>query len=145
MLRLSAASLILLMTLRVPTPASGVSLGATKINAYPNSGTITFSDWQFPDTLNPLQTSSDVSMQVSRLLFAGLVTMDAKGRLVPDLLANIPTISNREIRDQGRTIVLKLKPHQYWSSGVEITNQDIRFDWRAYMNRAAWQVHMECL
>jgi peptide/nickel transport system substrate-binding protein len=112
--------------------ASGVQ--KAKINTYKKTGTILYSDWEFPDTLNPFQTSLGVSAETDDSLFAGLDVFNDKAQLIPDLLVNIPSVKNHEILDHGKTIILKLKPHQYWSSGVEITNKDILFGWHMYMD-----------
>src|SRR5947209_4018120 len=42
------------------------------------SETITFSDWQFPDTLNPYQTTLAVSQEVLNGMFEGLFMYDQK-------------------------------------------------------------------
>lgn len=106
------------------------------INKYKKHGTVIYSDWQFPDTLNPIQTSIGVSGLTISTILASLAVSNGKGQLVPDLLTNIPSLKNHEIQNGGKTITLKLKPHNYWSSGEEITNKDILFGWEAYMDPA---------
>lgn len=118
--------------------AAGRSLAAKgnapKINTSPKHGTILFSDWEFPDTLNVFQTGLGVTLSVMNFVLAGLDTFDQHAHLYPDLLVNIPTVKNHEILNGGKTIILKLKPGQYWSSGEEITNKDIKFGWQMYMD-----------
>jgi ABC-type transport system substrate-binding protein len=130
----TAVTLVLLWSGGAPVHAVGTS--QAKINTYPKHGTVLYSDWQFPDTLNPLQTSIGVSGETFNTMFAFLAVFDAKGHLKPDLLTTIPNTKNHQILNGGRTVVLTLKPHQYWSSGVEITNRDVWFGWKMYMDPA---------
>lgn len=118
------------------TPARAAGGTKPALNTYPKHGTIIYSDWQFPDTLNPIQTSIGVSGETINTLLASLAVLDQHGRLVPDLLTTVPSVKNRGILNNGRTIVLHLKHHQYWSSGREITNRDIKFGWQTYMDPA---------
>ena len=99
-------------------------------------GAISFSDWQFPDTLNPYQSSLLVSREVTNALFEDLFRYDDHARLVPQLAATIPTVRNGGIKDGGKTIVLHLKRGLRWSNGAEITSRDIWFGWRVGMDRA---------
>lgn len=116
--------------------AVATGLHAPKPNTYAKSGTIIYSDQQFPDTLNILQTGLGVTFDTMNSVLASLAIFDSKARLYPDLLANIPSAKNHEVLNGGRTIILKLKPHQYWSSGVEITAADIKFGWQIDMDKA---------
>jgi len=111
---------------RAASPQSG------KINTEQKNGTIIFSDWEFPDTLNLFQTGLGVTSYVMNAVYEGLDLTDNHARLQPDLLSSLPSIQNHEILDGGRTIILRLRHGIYWSSGVEITNQDILFGWKMY-------------
>lgn len=108
----------------------------SKINIIHQTGTIIYSDWEFPDTLNPMQTGSGSSFETIDSTLSGLAVFNGKSRLQPDMLVNLPSVKNHEILNHGRTIILKLKPHIYWSSGSEITSKDIVFGWKMYMNAA---------
>ncbi len=141
-LRQSVIAFIVLFGLAALIGSTGTSAsvsGAThskkgKLNTIPKHGTIIFSDWEFPPTLNVYQSGLSATIMTMNLALEGLDLYDNHAHLQPDLLANLPSIKNHEILQGGRTIVLKLKPHQYWSSGEEITNKDILFGWRMYMD-----------
>lgn len=100
------------------------------------SGTITFSDWQFPDTLNPYQTSRLVTGEIDNALFDDLFRYDASATLIPQMASSIPTIQNGGIRDGGKTVVIRLKYGLRWSNGTEITSRDIQFGWKVGMDKA---------
>jgi ABC-type transport system substrate-binding protein len=124
----SLAVLVGLPAMSRPSSAAGAPL-----NKYPKNGTIIISDWQFPDTGNPFQTGLGVtSYGVLNSTFASLIGIDNHGQLFADLLKNVPSIKNGGIKNGGKTIILELKPGQYWSSGSEITNKDIKFSWQMY-------------
>jgi len=77
--------------------------------------------------LNPIIGRRSV---LNYLLFAHLTTVNSRGQVVPDLLAQLPSRANHELSADGTTVILQLKPHQSWSSGIEITSADILFGWQ---------------
>lgn len=119
------------------TTAWAHSTQAGKINTIPKKGKIIYSDWQFPDTLNPLQTGSGASYETIDSMFSALAEYNGSSRLVPDMLVNLPSLKNGEISNHGKTITLKLKTGLYWSSGQEITSKDVQFGWKMYMDPAS--------
>src|SRR5438067_9527204 len=84
--------------------------GSGKINTYAKHGTIIFSDWQFPPTLNTFQSGLSATIMTMNLVLEGLDLYDNQARLRPDMLATLPSIKNHGILNGGRTIVLNLKP-----------------------------------
>ncbi len=99
--------------------------------------TVRFAIAADPTTLNPLFLTPDaasVDQQVARLLFEPFVDLDARGRLVPVLLREIPTRKNGGISADGRTITYHLRPGVRWSDGVPVTSADVLFTLRAILN-----------
>jgi peptide/nickel transport system substrate-binding protein len=99
------------------------------------SGTLKYSDWEFPDSLNPYQTTSAVSFETIVSLKDELVQYDDQSRLFPVLLQNLPTLKNGQIKDGGRTIIAHLKQGLRWSNGAEITAADVKFGWQVGMSK----------
>jgi len=93
------------------------------------TGTIKYSDWQFPDTLNEYQTGASVSQETIDSLIEGLTIFDHTSKLHPDLLASLPKGSNG-----GKTFTATLKKGLRWSDGREITAADVKFGWQIGMN-----------
>lgn len=90
-----------------------------------------------PTNLNPLflhQDASSVEQQVARLAFLPFIDLDAQGRLVPELIARVPTIENGDISADGRTIVYHLRPNVRWSDGVAVTSQDVLWTLHAILD-----------
>ncbi len=89
-----------------------------------------------PSNLNPLfmhPDSASVEAQLARLSFEPFVDMDASGRLIPVLLAEIPTRANGGISHDGRTITYHLR-HLRWSDGVPLTSADVLWTLHAILD-----------
>lgn len=82
----------------------------------------TYSEWT---TLNPLLLSLDVDVEAIDLLFDRLVTIDAEGNFIPEMLESWTFLKG------GREIVLKLRPGLQWHDGQPIEAEDVVFTWRA--------------
>ncbi|WLT33213.1 ABC transporter substrate-binding protein [Geothrix sp. PMB-07] len=76
-------------------------------------------------TLNPLILSQDTDVEMADLLFDRLVTIDAKGAYIPELL------ESWKILPGGREVILKLRPGMTWHDGTPIEAEDLVFTWKA--------------
>jgi peptide/nickel transport system substrate-binding protein len=88
-----------------------------------------------PDNLNPLFAHTDATDQVDALIFAPVFRYDARGEFVPELATEIPTYHNGGISRDSKTIVLHFRRNVQWSDGVPLTARDLRFTWRAVLNK----------
>lgn len=100
------------------------------------SGTIKYSDWQFPDSLNPYESTEAVSAETWNGIFDGLFTYNSQAHLTPQMAATIPSLKNGGIKNGGKTIVVHLKKGLRWSNGTEITSKDVKFGWKVGMDKA---------
>ena len=75
-----------------------------------------------PSTLDPALASEGNSVFVVRQLFSGLVTLDNDLKVVPDLAATMPTVS-----DNGKTYTFVLKRNLHFGDGKEITADDVKY------------------
>ena len=91
------------------------------------SGTIKYSDWQFPDTLNGDQSSLAVTTETLDSMFVGLWRFDSKAKFRPVMATAIPYIKNGGITNGGKTVTVHLKKGMLWSTGQEITSKDMKF------------------
>ncbi len=71
-----------------------------------------------PATLNPLLATSDVEIDVARLLFSGLTRADSDGRIRPDLA------SEWTISADGRVYTFRLRD-AVWHDGTQVTSDDV--------------------
>ncbi|MEO9264539.1 MAG: ABC transporter substrate-binding protein, partial [Candidatus Baltobacteraceae bacterium] len=90
-----------------------------------------------PANLNPLFLHPDaasVEQQVARLSFEPFIDLDEHGRTVPALLREVPTVANRGLSPDGRTITYRLRPNVRWSDGMPVTSADVLFTLRAILD-----------
>ncbi len=83
-----------------------------------------------PQFINPvLAAASSVDTDISRIVFAQLLKFDPDGKLVPDLAAEMPTVS----ADQ-KTYTLKLLPGLKWQDGQVLNADDVVFTIQTIQN-----------
>jgi peptide/nickel transport system substrate-binding protein len=107
--------------------------------AAPDAGIVRFNVAADPASLNPLFAHADagvVEQQLAHLIFEPFVEIDERGRAVPGLVREIPTLANGGLSPDGRTIVYHLRPGLVWSDGVPLTSDDVLFTLRAILDPA---------
>ncbi len=87
-----------------------------------------------PDTLNPLLSTSQISVDLSMFWAGYLFNFDDRNRLVPELATTVPTLANGGIGKDGRTITYHLRRGVSWQDGAPFSADDVVFTWRAIMN-----------
>jgi peptide/nickel transport system substrate-binding protein len=71
--------------------------------------------------VNPMYATSDVDRSLSRLVFAGLLTYDANGKLTGNLA------SKYEVGENGKVYTVTLKRGLTWHDGKPLTSADVLF------------------
>ena len=92
-----------------------------------------------PASLDPLFAHADagnVEGQLAHLAFEPFFDLDAAGRRVPELLAQVPTTHNGGISADGRTLTYRLRRGVRWSDGAPLTARDVLFTLRAIRDPA---------
>lgn len=89
-----------------------------------------------PMSLNTLLTEGPTSTMLDPLVYSFLLTIDDRGRLVPDLAVEVPSLRNGGISHDGRTIVYHLRKHLVWQDGYPLTAADVVFTQHAIVNSA---------
>jgi peptide/nickel transport system substrate-binding protein len=87
-----------------------------------------------PDHLNPYLSEMDVSYDLASLIYSYLVIADARGRLIGDLAASVPSTANGGISRDGRTYTYRLRRNVVWHDGTPLRAGDVVASWRAVMN-----------
>lgn len=92
------------------------------------------------DTLNPLFATSLPERSAAKLIFSSLLTYDYKNQLTGDLA------ESWRYEDDGKSIVVKLRPDTVWQDGQKLTSADVLFTTNLIKNtnvgsplRASWQ------
>lgn len=82
---------------------------------------------QEPTVFNPLMPGSEVDQGVWWQVFNTLWYIDADGKMVPDLAAELPTVANGGLSADGLTWKVKLRKDALWHDGTPFTAQDVKF------------------
>ncbi len=98
-------------------------------------GTAVLTDFEFPSSLYPLTTQTDLDMRLGQLLFAPLWGFDPQLRAYPSLARQVPTLANGGVRvardGRSMTVTVSLVPGLRWSDGQPIVADDVIFTWHA--------------
>lgn len=103
---------------RSPTPPIGAAHGP---DASPvRGGTLRLASFKDIRNLDPAGPGDGLSLPIQHQIFAGLVDLDARGRVVADLA------ERWEIVDEGRTVRFFLRPGVVMQDGRELDATDIK-------------------
>jgi peptide/nickel transport system substrate-binding protein len=84
-----------------------------------------------PNTLNPLLARDVPEEDVEGAIFDGLVKLDDRGQLVPDLAVAVPSRANGGIAADGVTITYHLHHGVRWQDGAPLTSADVAFTYHS--------------
>ncbi|HER43403.1 MAG TPA: peptide ABC transporter substrate-binding protein, partial [Candidatus Eisenbacteria bacterium] len=102
---------------------------------------------QEPEILNEAVNTMVAGVYVCNLVFSKFVKHDDRMELVPDLIAEIPTVENGGISGDHLTYTYHLRPDALWHDGRPVTSADVEFTYRVMMHpdinvetRQGWDV-----
>jgi peptide/nickel transport system substrate-binding protein len=104
------------------------------LHAWTDPSTVRIGMWEEPHTLDPVISTMSFEDDVYQLEYDGLVRYDDRGRAVPDLAREVPTLANGGISRDGRTLTYHLPANARWHDGVPVTASDVIFTWQQIMN-----------
>jgi peptide/nickel transport system substrate-binding protein len=117
---------------------AGVANAATAIPYKPpkagGGGVLKLLFWQAPTLLNPHFATGTKDQEACRLFYEPLAGWDKDGNLVPILAAEIPSKDNDGLKEDGLSMVWKLKQGVKWHDGVPFTADDVIFNWQYSTN-----------
>ncbi|MBI1800854.1 MAG: peptide ABC transporter substrate-binding protein [Chloroflexi bacterium] len=82
-----------------------------------------------PDTIDPQKASFVGEIDVIMKVFSNLLTFDSAGKLIPEMAADMPTLSA-----DGLTYTFKLRPGLKYSDGRALTAKDFEYGWKRHMD-----------
>jgi len=98
------------------------------------SGTVVVGDKEEPKGLIwPIFYQYHTNSLINSMFYAPLA-LNENDELIPELLAEIPSVSNGTISEDGKTITLKFKDGYTWHDGEPVTSADFKFTWEFIMN-----------
>ncbi len=83
--------------------------------------------WLAPSTLNPYLSVGLKDFIPSRLVYEPLASFDSDGNLVPFLAAEIPSLENGQVAEDGLSVTWTLRKDVQWSDGEPFTADDVVF------------------
>lgn len=85
---------------------------------------------QEPGSLFPHFDLLSLAHEAQDLVFDRLFNVDEQGAYLPELAAEVPTVANGGISEDGRVVTLRLREGPTWHDGVPVTSADVAFTWR---------------
>src|SRR5256884_9793511 len=98
----------LILTLAVLATVPGVSPAASKNDGRPDGGSLAYGEYGRPATLDPITSNEMISLRITELVFNGLVGIDEKQAIVPELA------ERWEASKDGRTYTFFLRKDVRW-------------------------------
>ena len=118
----------------------GVAMAQTKSDYAPTKrgggGALKVLWWQAPTLLNPHFATGTKDQDGSRIFYEPLASWDPDGNLVPVLAAELPTLDNGGLGEDGKSVTWKLKQGVTWHDGKPFTADDALFTWQYASNPA---------
>lgn len=107
----------------------GRSIAQTKPAAPPAKprGQVVAGISQEPTVFNPLMPGSEVDQGVWWQIFSPLWYIDPMGRLVPDLVREVPSVANGGLSADGLTWKIRLRSDAKWHDGTPFTAEDVKY------------------
>jgi len=125
-----------LLALHGINPASAQSLPAYRPTRRGGGGPLKILYWQASTLLNPHFAVGTTNQDSSRVIYEPLAGWAQDGTLVPILAEEIPSIENRGLREDGRSVTWKLKRGVKWHDGQDFSADDVVFNWEYARNPA---------
>ena len=89
---------------------------------------------QEPRTLLPHFDLLTLAQEAQRLVYECLFVLDENGGYVAQLAAEVPSLENGGISEDGTTYTIKLRPDVVWQDGDPLTSEDVAFTWQVITN-----------
>lgn len=121
-------SLLMMFVMMLPQADAGKSA-----DGYPVGGALNYGEYGRPATLDPITSNDMISLRITELLFNGLVGIDPKQEIVPELA------ERWEIAEDGRIYTFFLRKDVVWHAregedSVPFTADDVIFTYNVIMH-----------
>ncbi|HTU54948.1 MAG TPA: peptide ABC transporter substrate-binding protein [Acetobacteraceae bacterium] len=116
----------------------GVAMAETPFTYKPTKagagGTLKLLWWEAPTLLNPHFATGTKDQDASRLFYEPLAAWDPEANLKLILAAEVPSVQNGGIAEDGTFVIWKLKKGVKWHDGQPFTADDVVFNWEYASN-----------
>jgi peptide/nickel transport system substrate-binding protein len=90
--------------------------------------------WQAPTNLNPHFSQGTKDSAAASLVLEPLIEIDGENNLHPILAAEVPSLENGGLAEDGMSVTYKLRQDVVWSDGTPFTAEDVQFTWEYVTN-----------
>jgi peptide/nickel transport system substrate-binding protein len=91
-----------------------------------------------PPSFNAYLNDTGYEALAGELVYGGLVEVGPDGEYYPELAAEIPTLANGGLSEDGLTVTWQVRPDVRWSDGEPFTAKDVRFTWQSLRDSGIW-------
>jgi peptide/nickel transport system substrate-binding protein len=119
-----------------PTPAAAATPTPAPVAERGKGGLLRLLWWQAPTILNGHLAQGGKDFDASRPVLEPLADVNDAGELVPILAAEIPSLENGGVAQDGSSVTWKLKQGVVWSDGTPFTAKDVVFTYEYVTNEA---------
>lgn len=116
------------------TPADTAEETAEEAAPESTAAPISIAMYQEPESLNPYLSVQSVVNVVATTILQGLLDVGPDGEFIPVLAAEVPSVANGGISEDGLTITYNLREGITWADGTPFTSSDVQFTWNAIMD-----------
>ncbi|WP_428843026.1 peptide ABC transporter substrate-binding protein [Sphaerothrix gracilis] len=110
------------------------STPAVPVSDTANSKTLRLLYTRIPASLNPHLATGFQDFEVARIVYEPLASYDAAGQLTPILAAEVPSLENGGVAEDGRSVTWKLRQDVNWADGEPLTAADVAFTYELIKN-----------
>ncbi|MBP0462345.1 peptide ABC transporter substrate-binding protein [Roseomonas sp. PWR1] len=125
-----------LLAIAGAAPAAAQSVPAYRPTRRGGGGALKILYWQAATLLNPHFAAGTTNQDAARVFYEPLAGWASDGTLHPILAAEIPSIENGGLSQDGRSVTWKLKRGVKWHDGQDFSADDVVFNWE-YARSAA--------
>ena len=121
-----------------PAATAAASAAATESGPATTRGqgdTLNLLWWQAPTILNNHLAQGTKDYDASRVVLEPLADFDNNGNMVAVLAAEIPSLDNGGVAQDGKSVTWKLKQGVTWSDGQPFTADDVKFTYDFVINK----------
>ncbi|MEW5961748.1 MAG: ABC transporter substrate-binding protein, partial [Chloroflexota bacterium] len=91
-----------------------------------------------PPSFNAYLNDTGYEALIGELVYGALAEIGPDGNYYPELAAELPTLANGGLSEDGLTVTWRLRPDLLWSDGQPFTSADVRFTWQALRDSGIW-------
>jgi len=91
-----------------------------------------------PPSFNAYLNDTGYEELIGELVYGALAEIGPDGNYYPELAADLPTLANGGLSEDGKTVTWRLRSGITWSDGQPFTSNDVRFTWQALRDSGIW-------